>query len=411
MKLKNTPLYFGIVYKRIKKSLIEFTTTLRRKIYVLLYCKQYKLIKRPEDIFKVLYRIKEETWEHSYTPTVFEIVKEREIIAKYPVQEIYQMENAIICAGSDIVLTEKGAWWDKYNDEDFMSCAIPADCNVYYYNREIVYAKKIKKPVFISGISLSLVGVWSYAWSHFLFQFLCKLYYAGKAGLLDQEITLITNDFKDPNINQVIAEYLIKYPKVKWMKTAERIPYKCENLICAPAMATNYDEFHYYLEYRLVIPHTVMDALSEYLVKPLIQKVKNNPQKYKKLFLERKNNRYLNNREEVEEFFRQEGFHFVECADLSLEEKADLFYHAEIIVGSSSSAFTNMIFCNGAKCMAFTNNRFANDGQMYCLSKKNLSRYFKVSGYDDSYNRRSNYTIPLDRIKAAYSALLNNEEI
>ena len=68
--------------------------------------------------------------------------------------------------------------------------------------------------------------------------------------------------------------------------------------------------------------------------------------KHKKLFLARHSNRKLTNTEEIEAYFREQGFYFVEGFELSLEEKVDIFYHAEIIVGLHSSAWQNIIFCN-----------------------------------------------------------------
>jgi capsular polysaccharide biosynthesis protein len=146
------------------------------------------------------------------------------------------------------------------------------------------------------------------------------------------------------------------------------------------------------------------------LVDPLVDKVKNYPVKYKKIFLPRKNNtnmRYLNNNDEVEDYFRKEGFHFIECSDLSLEEKADIFSHAEIIVGLNGASFFNMLFCTGAKLLSIVNNRYATDMLGSTLLKNRLSAYLNITGKDDGTNRESNFTVSLDKIKRAYKQLLD----
>ena len=383
---------------------------LKKWFYYLLYGEKYLIIKKPQDVFEVLYHIKDRTWEVMYTPEIYETCKERTIIASVPAQDIYLVKEAIVCAESDLVLSSIGAWWDKYNEEDFVTSAVPCDCNLYMYDKCYVKIIHKSKRVYITGKVVSLVGVWSYAWSHFLFQFVCKLFYAGEAGLLDDEIVLLTNDFHDANIEEIVNDYLKKFPKVKRVNVLPDIEYCCDQLICMPSMTISYNEMKYILDYRLITPKHVIDKLMKYIVDPLKERVKNKPCRHKKIYLSRKTNRILNNLEEVESFFREQGFYFVEGQELSLEEKADLFYHADIIVGSHSSAWQNIIFCKNAKCLMFCNNRFATEMVFYSMAKDCVSGWLNVTGQDDSAERRSNYTIDLEKIEKAYNQLIGNNK-
>lgn len=396
--------------KKMVRFIIKYVCKLYNLYRNALYSKEYRLIKNPDEVFKIAYHVADETWNTMYTPELFNIAKERTIVAKYPSLNFYSIPNATINQDSDIVLTEHGAWWDKYNDEDFITLAQPCDCNLVRYDSESITVMPAKRKEFISGKVLSLTGVWSYAWSHCLFQFICKLFCAGESGLLNQRITLLTNDYKDENIEYILRNYLKKYKHVNRVITNNNIDYTCEELICIRSMTYNYNEAKVYWDYRLITPQIVVDKLQQYVSKPIINEIKDNITKYKKIYLSRHSNRKLVNTDEVERFFREEGFYFIEGAELSLEEKVDIFYHADIIVGPHSSAWQNIIFCNNVKCLMFSNNRYSTEMVFYTMAKQNVKYWLNVCGQDETSERRSDYYIPLEKIKLAYNQLLDNDK-
>lgn len=372
-------------------------------------CRRYSLIKNPENKFEILYHIKDESWETNYAPPVFECVKERVVTGRFPAQNIYEVNDGIACVDSDMIIVGDEVYWDKFFAEDFTTSASPKDNNLFSFSNDFVYVKKRNRE-YINGTTFSLVGLWSWHWAHFLYQFLGKLYYAGESGILDNEINVLTNDTNDANINQIIDDYLSRFPNVKRIRAKSKTEYQCERLIFAPSMANNYNDCNYYLEYRFITPQNDIDILMRNLVEPLVAKVKDRPAKYKKIYLTRENNRnmrYLNNKTEIEEFFRNEGFHFLECANLSLEEKADIFSHAEFIAGLNGASFFNLLFCTGAKLMSLVNNRYATDMLVPTLMKNRVSIFLNVTGRDDSTDRKSNFTLSLDKIKRAYQQLLD----
>lgn len=372
-------------------------------------CVCYPLIKHPEDVFESLYHIKDKTWEKMYAPAVFGRAKERVIECAHPAQDIWLVKNGIVSQDSDVVLSEYGAWWDKYNDEDFITRVKPHDINVVGYDTKNLYVRHRNNVVHIDGRTLSLVGVFTQVWSHFMFQFLCKLYYAGEAGLLDSDITILTYDYKDSNIEELLETYIAKFPHAKRLRAVVDTEYYCDELICMPSLSTNNNETKFGLDYGFCSPRNVIDMLQKYVVKPYVDRVKDRPVKYPKIFIGRSTYRVLSNKDEVEQYFREQGFYFIEGANLSLEEKADLFYHAEEIVGMHCSAWQNLIFCDHAKCLEMSNYRYSTETVFRTLAYDGTPYWINLSGQDEDTGLMGNYFISIDKVKAAYESFKNGE--
>ena len=129
--------------------------------------------------------------------------------------------------------------------------------------------------------------------------------------------------------------------------------------------------------------------------------------KFEKIFLGRspkytKNTRTLINYDEVHNYFLSLGFIDVEGSILSLEEKAEIFYHAKEIVALHGSATMNFLFCNQAKCMVLGNYRFATDPVTYPFIREKILSYVYVTGQDENSEYHSSYYIPLEKIKKVY---------
>ena len=52
----------------------------------------------------------------------------------------------------------------------------------------------------------------------------------------------------------------------------------------------------------------------------------------------------MTNNDEIEQYYRDKGYIFVEPHKITIKEVVNLFYHARVIVGPFSSAFTNLLF-------------------------------------------------------------------
>lgn len=205
----------------------------------------------------------------------------------------------------------------------------------------------------------------------------------------------------------MVDDVIREYPSVTKVYACRNTDYICEKLICIRSASSNYNEMRYWLDYRQLTPKNTIESIEQKLVRPLVNRVINNHVIHKKLFLPRKNNRFLTNNDEIESFFKEQGFFFVEGKDYSLEQKADLFYHADIIVGLHGAAWLNTIFCNRAKCLMLGNSRNIQETLFYTLAYNKVNRWINVTGIDVNAERRSNYYISLDKVKAAYNELLH----
>lgn len=235
-----------------------------------------------------------------------------------------------------------------------------------------------------------------------MFQYLSKLICACEAGILNQPITILLVKDEDPVIVEIVKSIIKKYPQANLKYTDYKVDYECEHLFCMPSAAPNFNDHHFRLDYPYMIPKHVLDKLNNYVIKPLTDKIKNNPVKYDKIFLPRKSYRTLTNFSEIHDFFVSQGFVDIEGANLSVEEKADIFYHAKEIVGLYGSSFQNLMFCNGARCMVLTNYKMSTDAVLYLQIRSHISYLINVTGQDESDWYHSNFTIPLEKVKKVY---------
>ena len=90
-----------------------------------------------------------------------------------------------------------------------------------------------------------------------------------------------------------------------------------------------------------------------------------------------KNQRLINNENEVREFLLKKGFALVKLADLNFKEQIELFNSAETIVGLHGAGFSNIVFCNpGTKIVELRN---STSGLLFeNLAKKNNLNYSSI---------------------------------
>lgn len=394
----------SFIYKHLVPNFIKrFRHKLRTRTY--------PIIKDAIKVFPVLCQVKEGTWEEMIYPPLYRRTKEQYMKVYTEPQYAFEIPNAIINSDSDTIVTEKGVYWDKYNEEEFMTWANPGDFNVAHYDRDSIAIIHSRKKERIEGLVLSLIGTCCYHWEHFLLQFACKMYYAGENGLLDREVTILYQDRGDKCIKQFIDDYVVSFPKVR-LKYADRgVDYYCERLISIPATTPNFNDYKFRLDYPYFISLCVVERIDKYVVKPYIDRVKNNKPKYDKLFLGRRGmRRTLTNYDEVHDYFAKMGFVDVEGAELTVEQKANLFYHAKEIVGLVGGAEENLIFCNGAKCMFLMNYRMTTQSAGYMQMKNKVACWINVAGQDESSDYHCNFTIPLEKVKAAYQEYIHPNE-
>ena len=382
-----------------------------------LRARKYPIIQNPDKELEVVFQIKDETWEDIYYPECYGHNKEMHLKVFGKAEYIFKETNAVVSTGSDAVITSKGVYWSKFNQEEFVTWAKPSDINLAWFDRDNVALFKLKRKEYISGKVLSLLGDCAHHWAHCMFEFLPKLFSAGKAGLLNQEITILVVENVDKQILEIIKNYLKNFPKTRIRFVKKSTDCICEELYFMPIPGPSYADYKFRLDYVEFIPHYVLEDLKQYVIDPLIEKIKDNKPKYDKIFLPRNKaythtGRYLINYDEIHDFFKEQGYVDLEGSTMTLEEKADVFYRAKEVVGMYGSALVNFMFCNQAKCLNLSNYKFVTETCIYILNRDYISKMITVTGQDDGSEYGSNFYIPLEKIKKVYKEYMmdNNDK-
>ncbi len=398
------------IKKRLPKFMIRHVLTLYRGLlyyFHWLESKTYRIIQNPEKEFEVVHKIKGETWEETCYPECYGHSKEMHLTVFSPAEYIFKERNVLVSAASDAIITTKGVFWSKFNNDEFVTWAKPSDYNVLWYDRNIIRIFSHKRRSVVKGKVLSLLGDCSYHWAHCLFEFIPQLFSAGEAGLLDDEITILVVDNVDRNILEIVKNYLKSFPKARIQFAKSGVDYECEELLFMPIPGPCYSDYKFRLDYVEYVPHYVIEQIKRYVIDPLVMKIEDHKPKYEKIFLPRNKSythtgRYLTNYDEIHDYFKSIGFVDLEGSTMTLEEKADVFYHAKEVITLFGSSLMNLMFCNQAKCICLSNYKFVTETSEFVMVRDYVSKMITVTGQDDGSEYSSNFYIPLDKIKKVY---------
>ena len=378
----------------------------------------YPIIKNPEEVFEKVYHIKDATWEPFYMPDIYHLRQGLKGALYHKAQDILLInEEGTLAANSDVICTSQGVVWDKYYEDVFPYMKV-FDENVYKHEGNAIWLRNADKEIYVQGNCFSMLGTFSTIWSHFLIQFLPKLYYAEEAGLLDQEITLLLPYYKDSQVAYLVDKVLERHPKLKVLKdcpTDYRKNYRCQKLYYIPTASLVSNDYVYPSMLHYVIPMRVIDIIKNNVVKPEIAKLSHQKSPNKKIYLVRRTYRVPVEVEKIENFFEQEGFLLIEPHKLSFQEKVSIFQQASIIVGPHSSAWSNLIFANNnPKCLMFSSINWIDDTYGGYLNQNFNYTIMQVAGnadgkYDDIHYDHHNYDLTLEKVKNAYFELLQNK--
>lgn len=397
------------ILRNIFSSVKKYIPESFRQILKMKASERWSIIEKPENIFETIYHIKDATWEEMEMPEVWELSKRYAFSMYHPQQNILSIPNATICAGSDIVRTDKGIVWDKYDMQIFVYTK-PHDGNLTEVNGNSVYLRKPESVTHIDGDCISMLGVYDTLWAHFMMQFLPKLYYAEMAGLLDKKVTVILPECKDLHIRQLVYDILNRHSKCKvieYKMPCKREEIHVDKLFYIPTAAAVSNDTVFPMLLHQVIPVSVVDMLNEKMVDYYVKQIKDNSKFSEKIYLVRRATfRGLKNYQEVEDFFLSEGFELVEPHLMGWMEKVSLYRNAKIIVGPHSSAWSNAIFCKDAKGLMLTPISWTTDSFVGYNIRKEACNVLMVPGVEDYKTVQSDYYIPLETIKKAYYDLL-----
>lgn len=383
---------------------------LEKKVSFLLAYKQGKIlsakINNAESLGSKVSVFKPETVEEVDMHKVYGFIVDGSFKVNYPEIDLWKFTDAMVIGRTDFVFDNKGnVFWKKYFAYNY-SKNIASDRLLEKEENGIVYYRK-PKHILNVDVAFSMLGVHAHIWSHSLSEYFPKL--AVLQNAIDDaggELTVLVPNYQDLQLKEVIYNELNKHKGIKILVIDDEVAVKVKCLYYMERPTTFTDHEVSVALGDDVQPKVVADILKEKLVTPLLNEINQNAKPIK-LYLPRRGfGRNLTNWGEVEEYFRKEGFYFLEAPHkLSLKEKVQLFNSAEVIAGPFGSAFSNIIFCKpGTKMLLFCNfSRFYE--AWLCLHKK----YFNfdmlwVTGFDDKTAKNPSHCsfyIPLQKIKDA----------
>lgn len=141
---------------------------------------------------------------------------------------------------------------------------------------------------------------------------------------------------------------------------------------------------------RSVLTDTLFDRSALEYVRQTVLNVKSDRQFAKRIFLYRNSTLRLFNQDEVFAALQPLGFEKIAIETLSLIDQAALFHHAEIIVGGSGAAFTNLLYCNSwSKAYILTNYRYDQIAVFSSLASVAGMVLFYITAYDNTLGKGS----------------------
>lgn len=357
----------------------------------------------PDKIGKPFCVFKPETTETIKLMRVYGFIENGEFTINYPEIKLWLFENVSVFGRNDFIIKGRNVYWAKMHNYNFNK-NIPCDNNLISYDNQNVIIKD-EKISNVIDVAFSIIGVHAHVWSHSISEYYTKI--SMLSSVLDEEngiVTVLVPDYKDQQLKKIMYDALSKYDKIyiKPVADGEKIFVKKLYYMERPAAFTDHET--YVAIGDNVQPQIVSDILKNNLVYPLTRDAKDDSYP-KKIFLPRRGNyRALTNNDEIEFFFKEQGYYMLEPHKVTLEEKVKFFYNADVIVGSYSSAFSNLIFSKpGTKAILFSNYQRIFESWLAMHYQ-----YFKidmlfVTGEDlmKENSAHSNFYIPLDRIKSA----------
>lgn len=402
-KLFYTNYYYLKKEKRLKIQLKQKEKELENSLYV--------PVVHSNQISEKILILKEETKEAMPLSKVYGIIEGGKIYTRSPELDVWKVSQAIVFPYSDMILLDKKCIWDKAYQQRF-EITIPLDYDLLNYKEGFL---NIRKPCIENTIDVafSLCGVHIDQWSHFIAQYLPKLYILSQLQtLVNEKIVVIIPEIKDPHIMQLIENAVSKINYIELYRVKRGETVLCRKLYYM-------DKVSYIMEHSLVhglaawnFSEYFAELLRDNLFKYLDIEVKEWEDKVK-LYLGREGEqrRTLKNEHDVQDYFVSQGFQVVIPHKMTLEEKVNLFWNASIIIGCGGSAMTNRIFCRpGTKCMIFSGYPSISQTMEGCIDKYwGIDGQIVVGESEDASNGHSNYYIPLERIKTAYNDLMKPE--
>ena len=364
----------------LKKGIYRFLVYIKKSLGVFPVA---KIVSPNECGTKVAVLVNESNEDLQVVP-VYNFINKGTISIHVHEISLYKYKNATLFYDSDLLLVGKDRMvWPKYFNYNYCKNLVRDDVYIEEKNGQIYY--KNYKVIKRYDVVFSMLGKFSQVWAHAIVEYLPKLAVLRDA-IRDckNKITVLVPEYKDPQLKEIIYNELNKYNvDIEVVYPKQAISSEIAYYIERPAFFTDH-EVNVSIGDQY-IPYKTVDVIRKLLVDTY---AKNSiiQDKYRYIFLPRRGGlgKGIINEPEIEQFFKNKGFYFVEPHKLTLKDKIDLFQSAEIIVGPAGSAFTNLIFCRpGTKVLCFSNYQRLFDNYISMPLQHFGVRILYLSGFDN----------------------------
>ena len=352
---------------------------------------QTKRLRRPLDLGRLIKVIADYKEVECITPAIYEIADQQKLTFKVDKRCIYAFANATVLCGTDLVILNEQAYWDKSYYPN-RSKNIFKDYHLLSFEGSTVKLLHPREKIVVEN-GVSLMGVYANYWSHFLCEQFEKLDHLESLPVASNQLSILVQKGIDPHIR-----YLIE-TKTKHLG--------CKIIEVCHSQAVQCSTFYHIDRGAILTDHAEYTSINDIIIRPEVAKYVhclsvNEKRQDLRLFIGRENGRNITNYAEIKRYFIDNGFKEIFPHKLNIYQKIEMFGRASHIAGPGSSGFANAVFCQEGTKIVF----FINYARIFDMLMTGLLRNYKVdcwhlSGLDeDKSSINSSYYLPLKKVQA-----------
>ncbi|MFS8063161.1 MAG: glycosyltransferase family 61 protein [Luteimonas sp.] len=323
------------------------------------------------------------------------------------------LPDVVVSSKSNFVLAQGQAILD-YQDDELAKCPLDLDVDPIVVAADgshvFVLAPEPAAAITTFDDALSLVGVHSYAFGHWLLEFLPKLWaWRGQPGFADVPVLV---DAQMPSQHREALEmFLSAGQRVVTLKPGERVRVRrlwTASMPCymplGPKPGPDLPELL-----------TVDTACFAALMREALPHDQASPTPHARVYLSRKPNQHrkLVNYLEVEAWFRAQGFVIVDPAEITFAEQLRLMRDATMVVGPDGSAVFMALFARTGTIVRTFSHPFLDDTEWFAALGAQLGLdtaiiVGELVERNEAYPLNSSYRIELQQLEQHFGGLLQH---
>jgi hypothetical protein len=322
------------------------------------------------------------------------------------------LPDVVVSSKSNFLLAGKQAILD-HQDDELLKCPLDLDVDPIVVAAEgsqvFALAPEPTTPLATFDDALSLVGVHSYAFGHWLLEFLPKLWaWRGQPGFAD--VPVLVDEQMPPQHRQALDMFIGAGQRVVTLKPGERVRVRrlwTASMPCymplGPKPGPDFPEL-------LTVDAPCFAALVR---EALPEEDPASPGPSGRVYLSRKPNQHrkLVNHVEVEAWFHSQGFVVVDPAEITFAEQLRLMRDASMIVGPDGSAVFMALFAREGTVVRTFSHPFLDDTEWFAAlgTQLGLDTAIVVGELverNEAYPLNSSYRIELQQLEQHFGRLL-----